>query len=404
MHPRAAIGGLLVALLAGCGGGGEPPPELPPRSHPEAVADAFFGINGQALRPLADDGKLDLLDAQLDRLATGGIGFVRANIDWTRVEPKAPTADGRGYEFAGLDAWMRALAEHGLRWQLQVVGVPTPAWAADPAALSACGSRAAPARATDVAALAGALAHRYGRGGSFWKRNPDLAYTPVDQYELWNEENYGAFWCPVPDPAAYARLTRLATATIQALDPRAAIVLGGLAGFRETRVTAPGAGAHMSSTEFLRRMLAAEPQLARQIDVVGVHAYGHDAADALATVAYQRQAVDASALRGKPLSVNEIGWYTDGTGPDVTDEATRARYLAELTHALAASDCGIASLAPHTWISAESNPANPDDWYGIADPAGGEPYDSGRAYTDQVLLFEGRTDQPPPAGRTRICG
>jgi hypothetical protein len=403
MHPRAAIGGLLIALFAGCGGGGGPP-ELPARSNPPAVGDAFFGVNGQGLRPLADEGELELLDTQLDQVAAGGIGFVRANIDWTLVEPAAPTADGRGYEFAGLDDWMRALAEHGLRWQLQVVGVPTPHWAADQTALAVCGSRAAPAGPADFAALSGTLARRYGRGGSFWDRNPDLRYLPVTEFELWNEENYGAFWCPTPDPAAYARLASASAAAIHAADPRAEVVLGGLAGFRETAAARPGLPAHDSSTEFLRRMLAAEPELAREIDIVGVHAYGHDAAGALATVAFQRQAVDASVLRGKPLSVNEIGWYTAGNGPDVTDEASRARYLGEITDALAESDCGLASIAVHSWISAESNPANPDDWYGIADPSTGEPYDSGRAYIDRVLLFEGRAEEPPPTARTRVCG
>jgi hypothetical protein len=398
----------LVAIIvaAGCGGAETPqaPDQLPPRQHPAAVPDGFFGVNGQGLRPLAEDGRLDQLGEQLDRIAAGGIDFVRANIDWTRLEPAGPRQGRHSYDFTGLDAWVRALAQRGLRWQLQVVGVPTPRWAATAADLRICGARAAPARAADVAALSDALARRYGRGGSFWDAHPDLAYEPVTEYELWNEENYGAFWCPIPDPGAYAAVAELSARAIHAADSRADVVLGGLAGFRDTRVEASGAAAHISSDVFLRHMLVARPELDREIDAVGVHAYGHDATAVLDTVAFQRQAVDASALRSKPLSVNEVGWYTAGVGPDVTSEETRADYMGEVTHDLAESDCGIASLAPHTWISAETDAANAEDWYGIADPETGEPYPTGVAYIDQVLLFEGRADEAPPTTPTAVCG
>jgi hypothetical protein len=407
MRTRVAHALTLVAILAaaGCGEaeGPQAPDQLPPRMHPAAVADGFFGINGQGLRPLAEDGRLDLLADQLDRIAAGGIDFIRANIDWTLVEPAAPEHGRHAYDFAGLDAWVRALAERGLRWQLQVVGVPTPQWAPDPGAARLCGARAAPARAGDVAALSGALARRYGRDGSFWAAHPDLAYEPVTEYELWNEENYGSFWCPAPHPGDYAELADLSARAIHGVDPRADVVLGGLAGFRDTNVSGAGGGAHISSPVFLRHMLVARPELAREIDVVGVHAYGHDPAAVLDTVAFQRRAVDASALRGKPLSVNEVGWYTAGVGPDVTPEETRADYLGEVTHDLAESDCGIVSLAPHTWISAESDPANAEDWYGIADPTSGDPYPTGVAYIDQVLVFEGRTEQAPPTTPTQVC-
>src|SRR4051794_12727597 len=228
MRRALATATALAAILAnGCGGGSGPsaPEQLPERAHRAAAPDAFFGVNGQGLRPLADDGRLDLLGAQLGWIAAGGIEFVRANIDWTTVEPAPPHGADHRYHLDGLDAWVRALAQHGLRWQLQVVGVPTPTWAASPAALGGCGSRAAPAHAADVAALAGTLAHRYGRRGSFWSQHPDLDYLPVTEYELWNEENYGTFWCPVPDPAAYARLASLSAMVIHAADPRAEVVL-----------------------------------------------------------------------------------------------------------------------------------------------------------------------------------
>lgn len=399
----AALATLAIALAVGACGDEDAPPTLPPRQFDPATPPGFFGINGQGLRPLAEDGELDLLDDTLAQIAAGGVEFVRANIDWPRLEPNAPRAGKHAYAFGGLDAWVAALARHGLTWAPAVMGVPTPPWAVDPNAAKVCGLRAFPARAADFAALSGALARRYGRGGVFWREHPNLPQRPVTDYELWNEPNLGSFWCPVPDPPAYAALADAGADAILAADPGATLVLGGLAGFHTTDTVGPG-DSRYASTAFLRRMLAARPELARKLDVIGVHAYGARTDGVLRALARQRAAVDATALAGKPLAYNEVGWYTSGVGatPAVSEEE-RAVYLGEVTGAVARSNCRVRSFAPHTWITREEDPVNIEDWYGMADPETGEPYASGSAYIDQVLLFEGRGAESPPTGVVAVC-
>ena len=391
-----------AALLAACGDEGKPE-GLPAQQFEAAVPDGFFGINGQGLRPLAEDGELELLDRHLAEISAGGISYVRANTDWPRLEPAPPTGTRHEYRLGGLDDWVTALAEHGLRWEAVVMGVPTPQWAAHEGALKVCGSRAAPARPADVAALGGALAERYGAGGSLWKERPELAYLPVTDWELWNEPNLGSFWCPVPDPRAYAAVADATADAILAADPGATLIFGGLAAFERTAIRGPGDGVY-SSERFVARTLAAAPALARKLDQVAVHAYGARPEGVLERLAYQRRAVDAGGLRGMPLAFNETGWYTSGVGPvpPVAEDA-RAGYLGEVTAAVANSNCGIRSFAPHTWITRELNPASIEDFYGMADPTTGEPYPTAQAYLDQALLFEGRGAEPPPTEVEPIC-
>jgi hypothetical protein len=71
MRRALAIAFAVVIAMAGCGGDEAPqaPDPLPPRQHQAAVPDGFFGVNGQGLRPLAEDGRLDLLVVQLERIA-----------------------------------------------------------------------------------------------------------------------------------------------------------------------------------------------------------------------------------------------------------------------------------------------------------------------------------------------
>jgi hypothetical protein len=44
----------------------------------------------------------------------------------------------------------------------------------------------------------------------------------------------------------------------------------------------------------------------------------------------------------------------------------------------------IASVAPYSWITAQQNPAEQVQWFGLADPQTTEPYAAGTAYREAV--------------------
>lgn len=348
------------------------------------VPAGFFGVNGQSLRLLAGGPQRRLLDRHLAAIERGGIAFVRAPFDWSQVEPAAPRDGGPRYDFRQTDAWMGALARHHLAWYMNAVGIPTPRWAAGPGAANACGYRARPRRLDAFVALVATMASRYGAGGSFWKSHPGLPYDPVRSFEIWNEANFGSFWCPAPQPARFARLLLLSASAIDGVDPGARVVLGGLAGF-ESGGRGPRGYAHVSLPSFIARVIAAEPGLRRRIDAVAIHSYEPTPAAVLDDLAADRRAVDAAGLAGAPIDLNETGWHTRGAGgTPAVPERRRAAYLARLTRAVAGAGCGVASFAPFAWTTPESNPFHSTDWYGIASPASARPYRSGRAYLDAI--------------------
>jgi hypothetical protein len=397
----ALLGGLAI-VLAGCGRAAPPLPPAPPPSPPPKGTDGFFGVNGQSLRPLAGGSEEDLLDHQLAAIERGGLAFVRAPFDWTQVEPSAPEHGRATYDFSAPDAWVAALARYHLSWYLQGIGVPTPGWAASPASADACSYRSAPRNARAFAPLMARMATRYGAGGSFWKAHPHLPYEPVRWFEIWNEPNFASFWCPKPQPGRFARLALASARAIHAADHRARVVLGGLAGFTHTGQRGDGYG-HIGFPAFLRRMVAAAPRLRRQIDVVGVHAYEPNPKGVLGALGAYRGALAGVGLGGKPVSLNEVGWPTEGPGITVP-EGRRARYLRELTRSIAAIGCGVDSLAPFAWTTPESSPDNPNDWFGIASPTTARLYPSGRAYLDAVRTLEQSPERRPRRHAGQPCG
>ena len=389
MVVRRLIATLAACLaLAGCEEGerSAPAAHLPP---------VVFGINAQALEPLANAGRTAELERQLRSLSSLGVDFARANFDWAIAQPRPPAAGPAHLRPAPTDAWVAALARERLRWQVTAIGAPTPAWARDRGAERAgCGDRSPPARPRDFAKLVAQVARRYGRHGRFWRRHPGLPYEPVLQYEVWNEPNFDAFWCPSPDPESYGRIYAAVRDAVHDVDPRAAVVFGGLAAFGLEPVSPEAARVQMPAGEFLRRALAAAPGPRPRVDVLAVHPYGQTPAEALAALAWFRTLADRAGLEGVPLSVNEVGWRTrgEGTAPKAR-EALRAKNVAELIPAIARSQCEVSEVALFAWSSRERDPADPEDWYGIADPASGEPYPTAEAYARAVSRL-GEGDLP----------
>jgi hypothetical protein len=380
----------VIALLTGCAGGEGPvPPSATERSQ-------YFGINAQWLVNFARSNDPDALNRQLDSLVSTGVGFVRANLNWGFARPGS-SPDGP-YDFSGYDRWVEALARHHLRWDLTLVGIPTPQWAAEPKALATCGERSPPGNPTQFAALAATVAKRYGRDGSFWAERPHQPYEPVIDYEIWNNPNYGYFWCPAPDPATYAATYAAAARAIKAVDAHARVLVGGLAGFRQNGP--PTRQPSVPTEQFLRAMLASPSLTVADVGAVAVQLYGTDPAALESQLAWFRRIVDGSGLTDVPLVVDEIGWPTSGSGgPPPVDEGTRAEYLRDVTAAVARSDCGVIEYLPHTWITPEMNSADAEHWYGMADPTTADPYPTAQAYADEVAALHGH----PAAHAGAIC-
>ena len=326
-----------------------------------ATPGDLFGVNAQELfgEPQST------WDPQLAAIAAGGLGLVRTSARWSTVESTAPSGGGHSYDWSSYDAIVGELSAHGLRWYPALEYAP--GWAAQ-----ASGDQSpAPARDADFAAYAAALAARYGPAGSFWSSHPSLAPEPVVDYEIWNEENSAVFWPSQADaPERYADLYAAARLAIRARVPQARVVVGGLALFNPPVV--------QDEVGFLELMLAHRPDLRGAVDAVGLHPYQATLQDTNTRLSLVRQAVNGLLGPAVPIDITEVGWTSTST-----PEEQRATYLSGLASELPGSQCNVARVLAYAWTTRESDPLNPEDWFGIWNhDASAKP--SGQAYTGMV--------------------
>jgi hypothetical protein len=280
---------------------------------------------------------------QLQALAATGVTTARSDALWQASEPAAPVGGVHTYAWGFDDTVAGDLAAHRLRW-LPILDYSAP-WAESVPGQS----HSPPASAADFAAYAGAFAARYGSGGSFWRSHPDLPVEPVLTYEIWNEPDQGEFWSPTPDAARYADLYVAAREAIDAADPAARVIIGGL--------THP--------TDFLPAILAARPQLRGHIDGVAIHPYGVPLV-VLSRIRQARATLNTQGMSSVPLYVTEFGWTTSPPGAlDYVPAGLRPGYIEQTVTALGHLNCGLAAAVLYTWFSPQQNSADSQEWYGI---------------------------------------
>ncbi len=283
------------------------------------------------------------ITAQLAALHATGATLARSDALWEASEPAAPI-DGVHHDDWSFDDTIAAdLASAGLQW-LPILDYSAP-WAQSIPGQD----HSPPASDADYAAYAQAFAARYGTGGSFWTTHPELPADPVAAIEIWNEPDNAQFWVPRPDPAAYAALYLAARGAIDAVDPSARVIVGGL----------------VHPAAFLPAMLHAAPALAGHIDGVAIHPYG-DPAVVLSRVSGARAAMTSLGMGSVPLYVTEFGWTVSPPGaPDYAPAARRPGDIQSTLTALGHSDCGLAAVLLYTWVTPERDPGDSGDWYGI---------------------------------------
>jgi hypothetical protein len=134
----------------------------------------------------------------------------------------------------------------------------------------------------------------------------------VRRYELWNEPNQAEFWQPMPDPAAYARLSAAGLIAIRAARPGAQVALGGLAAFELG-----------SAQSFLAAVERADPGLTRRVDAVALHPY---VAGAPEPALREKVRAFHAAIPDVPLWITEFGWSIADEPPDAqADHGTRGQ-------------------------------------------------------------------------------
>jgi hypothetical protein len=307
----------------------------------------------------------------------GGLGVVRRDAAWEVVEPRPPARPGRHvYRWQATDRMVRALASHGLRWYPIVDSSPPGRQAGG----EKCSVRR---RATPTTWPSRALAARYGRDGSFWRGQPRDRTHPVKAYEIWNEPNTSFFWRPQKGaPERYATLYRAARHAIRDVDPRARVVVGGLTTYVSDATPAP---------HFLRRMAARLGGLG-EVDAVGLHP--SETRSRRSSVRFGRRARQSTSSAARGYRWTSPRW----AGAPRERRRRRARWLARLARDLPRSRCRVEVLLPHSWLTDESDRAQPGDWFGIANKDGSlKP--SGRAYLRAARSVE-RAKRARP---TYIC-
>jgi len=260
--------------------------------------------------------------AYMQRATAAGMHWFREDFAWSVLERRKGQFDWRP-----TDVLMTNAAKLG--GDVVAMAGYAPGWASGHPE----SDKYPPLDPADYAGFVGAIAKRYGTGGSFWAENPGLTPRPLRAIELWNEPWLSSFWRPNPSPAAYAALVRAAAPAIKTVDPRIQVLISGDLHFG-------WADRHENSwlngwlTELLKQDLPMG-----QVDGWSVHPYcgnrgPYQAAIAgFADQAYAQQwlyqqlplirDMTTAAGKFKPLWSTELGWSTAG---DV-DPATQAAFV-----------------------------------------------------------------------------
>lgn len=239
----------------------------------------FFGISPQGATSAAD----------FELMAEAGVRSVRVPLYWSQVEPVTPFASEPDWQ--SFDRDVELAARYGME-VLPVVGA-TPRWVAPE-------SRLEPTRGWRLRAWASFLrraVERYGPGGTLWSGDPDLPYTPIRRWEIWNEPNIVTFGRA--DPRRFADLLRVSGRIVHAGGGEA--ILGGLFG-RPLQIP-PNVGPGRFLNEIYR---------ARRVkpffDGVALHPYVSDAGAMRAQIRNLRRVMRLHHDAATPLYVTELGW------------------------------------------------------------------------------------------------
>ncbi len=291
------------------------------------------------------------------RMERGGVQTLRFLIRRKLVEPV------RGeYDWSAVDPYVAGAAAHGIELLPFVYG--SPEWVD---ASEEHPPLAGPGERHDWRGFLTALVDRYGRQGEFWAG--PVPTHPIRRWQIWNEPNFDFYWEPEPSPRDYAKLLSISADAIREADPKAKIMLAGVARVR----------LGMPWWRFLARLYRV-PGVKHDFDYAALHPYSPGIQVLGEYVELARHVMGGAGDRRTPLAITEIGWASDGDpgAPLVVGERKQARLLRRSFAFLAQPDTG--------WRISDSQ------WYSWRDTQAIEPFCS---FCGHSGLFTGEGNAKP---------
>jgi hypothetical protein len=251
---------------------------------PAAEAKAprnFMGVNWDDSIAAAPDA---VRAAQFPRMASAGVETVRTAFLWAAAQPEQDSP----IDLSATDAFVSQAAARGIEVFPHVITAPL--WARlTPAPMSP------PSDGTLIEPYVRALIARYGESGSFWSEHPELPRVPIRYWQFWNEPHLPFQW-DLPKkrekewPQTYTSQLKDFYATVKAADPRAKVVLAGLAN---------------QSWEFLGDLYRAGAR--GHFDVASIHPYTTKPSGVVRLFGRFRAVMKHHHDGHKPIWVGELG-------------------------------------------------------------------------------------------------
>jgi hypothetical protein len=289
---------------------------------------------------------------------------VRLAVYWDTAQPFATAAEvpaeqaadftdeaGTPTRWAGLDAFVGALAQRGLRLLPTVQRAPE--WARlhpklDNSPPSVSGRDA-------YARFLTALVGRYGPNGAYWTAHPEVPKVPVAQWQVWNEPDGVRDWSDQPGTKDYVQLLKPAYTAIKAADPAATVVLAGLVG---------------RSWEHLQDVYDAGGR--RFFDAAAIHPFSLEVSNVLKILRLARATMKRNGDAGKKLVVSELSWPSgkgktkQQYGFEVSEKGQAAKIREALPKIAARrKQWKIASVFWSSWLSYDRETTYSFDYAGL---------------------------------------
>lgn len=273
-----------------------------------ALAMLTFGVatNAAAKAPATFYGVVPqtALGAQdFERMSSGKVGTLRTILNWGSVDGTSAAGDNNWSSF---DSIVLNAAKNGIEVQPFIFG--TPSWVAkdlDGASCSGdqCGlyTPKSPAALDAFQTFVGDAVDRYGPNGEFWTENPSVPKAPIHVWQILNEQNSKSFYLPKPDPKSYAKVLAVANQAIDARDPAAEIVLGGM-----PELAGVGASKAIKGSKYLQKLYKVSG-VKDSFDAVAPHPYGATVGKVAEQVDLYRDVMKKAHDSAADMYVTEVG-------------------------------------------------------------------------------------------------